>query len=101
MTDPLRTREARVIATVLDRIAAAPPVRMAAPVVDLMAWWRPALAAAAVVAIASAVGLVRDRTPARPRTVAEALGFPAPITQWMESGNPAPWVSAMSSGGGR
>ncbi|MFN2384379.1 MAG: hypothetical protein ABR559_09000 [Gemmatimonadota bacterium] len=59
------------------------------PVLYLAGWLRPALAAAATIALLAAGTLLATRTEsvaAPVATVAEALGYPAPVTAWVEAG---------------
>ena len=118
--DPAARRE-RVVEQVMARIADAPPLASAAPLaaasassalaspavassaaapaasevrVDFTPWRLPALAAAAVVLVASAAALARDAAEdIRPRTVAESLGLPMPVTRWLETGEAPPLES--------
>lgn len=73
--------------------AAGPELRRRAagstPLVLLGVWARPVLAAAAVVAVlAAGVLAVTERgvQPEQGGTVADALGVPAPVADWLEEG---------------
>lgn len=61
----------------------------------LLGWRRPVMASAALVAVASLVVLAMpvpttraDSVPARPLTLEEAAGLPAPLAAWVEDGRP-------------
>lgn len=65
------------------------PREARSPILYLAGWLRPALAAAATVAAIAAgtVFATRSESVAAPvATVAEALGYPAPLTAWVETG---------------
>lgn len=100
--DDLSPHEQRVVAATLARIAAAPPRRaISEPWIDLRPWWRPALAAAAVVMVVSGWSLIHRPAPRTATTVTEALGLPAPIARWIDTGDPTAWVQMASEGGPR
>lgn len=57
------------------------------PAGTLAGWLRPALAAAAAVALVTTVFLAAGRSSARAEpAVSEVLGYPAPIVGWVEAG---------------
>lgn len=82
-------RRERIVRAVLERSApllaihAAPP----GPTGMLAGWLRPALAAAAAVAIVAGGFLMAGGSAVRAQpAVSEALGYPAPIVGWLEAG---------------
>lgn len=108
--DPTLDREAweRRIAALL--VLAAPAlVRRAAagsPSLVLLGWFRPALAAAAVLAVCAGASLALLEGPGavpleEPAVAAEALRLPTPVAQWLED-DQAPSVAdlALAVGGG-
>ena len=57
------------------------------PAGTLAGWLRPALAAAATIALVATVFMAAGRSSARAQpAVSEVLGYPAPIVGWVESG---------------
>ena len=79
-------RREQAIAAVMARIAAAPPVYTprATPAIDILAWARPALAAALVI-IAVSAALTRSTAP--PETIADAVGAPRSPAELLRSGD--------------
>jgi hypothetical protein len=108
--DPALDREAweRRIAAIM-AIAAPELARRAAaasPALVLLGWFRPALAAAAVLSICAGASLAllegqADTSPEEAAVEAEALRLPTPVAQWLED-DQAPSVAdlALAVGGG-
>lgn len=65
----------------------APAMRRRGVMEQIAAWRTPMLAAAAVVTVASVLALVQSAAAAPPRTpfIAEAVGVPTTVAQWMRS----------------
>lgn len=84
----VRLRE-RTVRSILERAAPLLAVHAArrGPAGTLASWLRPALATAAVIAVVATAFLAAGRSSARAEpSVSEALGYPAPIVGWVETG---------------
>ena len=79
-------RREQAVAAVMARITAAPPVHAAptTPAIDILAWARPALAAALVII---AVSAALTRSTAAPETIAEAVGAPRSPAELLRAGD--------------
>jgi hypothetical protein len=94
--DPTRDRErfeqiVRSITVQAAEVLIVRPLRRLGVMEQIAAWRTPTLAAAAVVAAASIltfawVGPAQPATVARTPQIAEAVGVPATVAQWMRSG---------------
>ncbi|MEO8449927.1 MAG: hypothetical protein ABI647_09065 [Gemmatimonadota bacterium] len=90
--DDLALRAERAVASVMARIAAAPLPR-SHRWIDLQYLAVPALAASLLIAAAAAMLLAkRSNQLAAPRTIADAVGLPAPIAEWIDTGALSPWA---------
>ena len=90
-------RKERIIGGVMARITASPPVGRPSFVVLIATWRLPVLAAATLVIVASSAALLstaRHDT----ETVFESLGFPAPVTQYLATGQADVWSWLQISG---
>jgi hypothetical protein len=83
MSDDISVHRERVVRDVIARINAAPKIeRNSGILADISAWSVPAIAAAALVIVASsAITLAHDRRAHDPSTIAEQLGVPAQISR--------------------
>jgi hypothetical protein len=107
--DPTRNRarfDAMASRLAADAIAAR-RARASDPLGELVPWMRPALAAALLIAAASALALVRmspaDRSPAGGAASADAIGIPPRIAEWVSTNyvpSPLELVAALGSARG-
>lgn len=104
-----RLHEERVVQSVLQRIAAAPPRHV--PVdsfvvvrgrIDLLAWRVPALAAAAVIMCVSGLLIMKADVPVPQEVAARRPDeLPAPVRRYLETGQVAPMEWLNTYGGNR
>ena len=79
----------RMVGDVLRAGGVAPAAPRPTPVLQLLRWTRPVLAAAAAVAALALPGLAGGTPDAPPRSaaspLARALGMPAPVARWVQA----------------
>lgn len=94
--DPARF-ERLLSAVVSDAVAARAAYRPVSPtLLDLTHWTRPLIAMAASIAVVAGAALYSFR-PAAPESLAESVGIPRTMTEWVERGDhpsPAALVAA-------